>query len=58
MEIFELTDLGPDTIAYLYSLRFSELLETYKLLTKDILNLKNLSLNERKQLIEVYKVKN
>jgi len=56
-ENFKLMDLGPDTLSYIDSLTFSELLETDKILTKDILKLKNLSLSQKKQLIEVHKMK-
>lgn len=36
---------------------FEELLETDKLLSKDILKLKKLSLVQKKQLIEAHKIK-
>lgn len=54
---FELTQLEPDTIATLESMAFEELLETDKLLNKDILKLKNISMNEKKKLIEVHSMK-
>lgn len=54
---FELTQLEPDTIATLESMTFEELLETDKLLNKDILKLKNISMNEKKKLIEVHSLK-
>lgn len=57
-EKFELTDLGPDTLAYLDSMTFKELLETDKLLNKDILKLKKLSFSQKKQLIEAHSSKN
>ena len=51
------TQLEPDTIATLESKAFEELLETDKLLNKDILKLKNISMNEKKKLIEVHSMK-
>lgn len=54
---FELTQLEPETIATLESMTFEELLETDKLLNKDILKLKNISMNEKKKLIEVHSLK-
>ena len=56
-EKFELTELGPETLNYLDSMSFEELLETDKLLSKDILKLKKLSLVQKKQLIEAHKIK-
>ena len=56
-EKFELTELGPETLNYLDSMSFEELLETDKLLSKDILKLKKLSLVQKKQLIEANKIK-
>ncbi|WP_227565870.1 hypothetical protein [Acinetobacter bereziniae] len=46
-----------NTIAILESMTFEELLETDKLLNKDILKLKNISMNEKKKLIEVHSLK-
>jgi len=54
---FELTQLEPDTIAILESMTFEELLETDKLLNKDILKLKNISMSQKKKLIEVHSMK-
>ena len=54
---FELTQLEPDTIATLESMTFEELLETDKLLNKDILKLKNISMSQKKKLIEVHSMK-
>ncbi|WP_327857972.1 hypothetical protein [Acinetobacter guillouiae] len=54
---FELTQLEPDTIAILESMTFEELLETDKLLNKDILKLKNMSMSQKKKLIEVHSMK-
>ena len=56
-EKFELTELRPETLNYLDSMSFEELLETDKLLSKDILKLKKLSLVQKKQLIEAHKIK-
>lgn len=54
---FELTQLEPDTIATLESMTFEELLETDKLLNKDILKLKNISMSQKKKLIEAHNMK-
>ena len=54
---FDLTELGPDTLNYLDSMTFEELIETDKLLSKDILKLKKLSFAQKKQLIEAHKIK-
>ena len=56
-EKFELTSLGPETLNYLDTMTFEELVETDKLLSKDILKLKKLSFTQKKQLIEAHKIK-
>lgn len=56
-EKFELTNLGPETLGYLDSMTFKELMETDKLLSKDILKLKKISLIQKKQLIEIHNLK-
>lgn len=56
-EKFELTHLGPDTLDYLDSMTFKELMETDKILSKDILKLKKISFAQKKQLIEIHNMK-
>ena len=54
---FELTELSEDTFNILNSMTFEEILETDKLLNKDIMKLRNLSLNQKKKLIEIHNLK-
>lgn len=54
---FELTELSEDSLNILNSMTFEELLGTDKLLNKDIMKLRNLSLTQKKKLIEIHNLK-